>query len=61
MFQVVGGGGMSELLGIIIGHLYFFLVYKYPIEFNGPSLISTPQILYKYFPNRYPAYFILLR
>jgi len=52
-FKLAGNGGMMELLGIIIGHLYFFLMYKYPGELNGPALISTPQILYKYFPSGY--------
>ena len=34
------------LLGIVVGHLYFFLTMKYPQEFGGRSLISTPQFLY---------------
>ena len=33
------------LLGIVIGHLYFFLTMKYPQEFGGRRLISTPQFL----------------
>ncbi|WAR11357.1 DERL1-like protein [Mya arenaria] len=44
--------GFSELLGIIVGHLYFFLMFKYPQDFGGVRLINTPQFLYKYFPNR---------
>ena len=43
---------MMELCGILIGHMYFFLMFKYPQDFGGPSLISTPDILYKWFPNR---------
>ncbi len=49
---IVKGGGMSELLGIAVGHLYFFLMFKYPQDYSGPQLLSTPSILYKYFPNR---------
>ena len=41
-----------ELLGIVIGHVYFFLMFKYPQDFNGVQLLKTPEILYKYFPNR---------
>ncbi|XP_052818817.1 derlin-1-like [Mya arenaria] len=50
--MIIGGGGFSELLGIIVGHLYFFLMFKYPQDFGGVRLINTPQFLYKYFPNR---------
>lgn len=48
---VVKGGGFTELLGIAVGHLYFFLMFKYPQDHNGPQLLRTPDILYKYFPN----------
>ena len=37
--------GIMELVGILIGHLYFFLVFKYPLEFGGPALLSTPSIM----------------
>lgn len=37
--------GLQELVGIIVGHLYFFLMFKYPQEMGGPQLIQTPQIL----------------
>lgn len=49
---IVKGGGFVELLGIAVGHVYFFLMFKYPQDFNGVQLLQTPQILYKYFPNR---------
>lgn len=49
---IISGRGMMELVGIIVGHLYFFLAMQYPQEFGGPMLLNTPQILYKYFPNR---------
>merc|ERR1740128_1028622 len=48
---IIAGGGAMELAGILIGHLYFFLVFKYPQDFGGPALLRTPQFLYNYFPN----------
>ena len=41
-----------ELSGILIGHMYFFLMFKYPQDFGGPSLLSTPDFLYRIFPNK---------
>ena len=45
--------GLGELCGILIGHIYFFLMFKYPQDFGGPSLLSTPNILYSCFPNKW--------
>jgi derlin-1 len=50
--MIIKGGGFIELLGIAIGHVYFFLMFKYPQDFGGAQLLQTPEILYKYFPNR---------
>lgn len=47
---IISGGGMMELVGILVGHLYFFFKFKYPQEFGGPDLLSTPKILESYFP-----------
>ena len=49
--MIIAGGGVMELIGILIGHLYFFLTFKYPQDFGGPSLIATPEFLYRWFPN----------
>jgi len=27
-------------------------MFQYPQDFGGPSLLSTPSILYEWFPNR---------
>ena len=35
-----------ELIGIFVGHLYFFLMFKYPQDFGGQRFLSTPSILY---------------
>ncbi|XP_054715662.1 derlin-1-like [Uloborus diversus] len=49
---ILRSGGFDELLGILVGHLYYFLAYSYPVEYGGSSLLQVPQILYDYFPNR---------
>ncbi|RWS09248.1 Derlin-1-like protein [Dinothrombium tinctorium] len=49
--MIMGGGGLFELIGIIVGHLYYFLVFKYPEMHGGSPLIETPAILYDYFPS----------
>lgn len=48
---VISGGGVMELLGILIGHLAFFLLFKYPQEFGGPALLTPPQFLKQIFPD----------
>jgi len=50
--MIIRGNGMTELMGIFVGHLYFFLMFKYPQDFGGRSFLSTPQFLYKWLPNR---------
>jgi len=48
---IIAGGGLMELVGIVVGHLYFFLKFKYPQEMGGPTLLSTPSIFRKWFPD----------
>ncbi|XP_055345227.1 derlin-1-like [Paramacrobiotus metropolitanus] len=48
---ILGAGGVFDLLGILVGHLYYFLTFKYPQDMGGPSLIGTPSFLYRWFPN----------
>ncbi|KAL1115521.1 hypothetical protein AAG570_007550 [Ranatra chinensis] len=43
--MIILGGGVMELIGILVGHLYFFLMHTYPQEMGGPRLLSTPSIL----------------
>lgn len=50
--MIISGGGLYELIGILVGHLYFFLMFKYPQEFGGRNLLRVPSILYRYFPDR---------
>ncbi|XP_018327162.1 derlin-1 [Agrilus planipennis] len=49
--MIISGGGIMELVGILVGHLYFFLMFKYPQELGGPVLIQTPSILKQWFPD----------
>ncbi|KHJ97782.1 ribosomal protein S21e [Oesophagostomum dentatum] len=48
---VLRGGGMNELLGILVGHTYYFLAFDYPLQHGGSSFLRTPQFLYNYLPN----------
>ncbi|XP_059363849.1 derlin-1-like [Carassius carassius] len=49
---IIGGSIVNELIGNLVGHLYFFLMFKYPMDLGGRSFLSTPQFLYQMFPNR---------
>ncbi|KAG2467246.1 DERL1 protein, partial [Polypterus senegalus] len=49
---IIGGSIVNELIGNLVGHLYFFLMYKYPMDLGGRVLLSTPQFLYRFFPSR---------
>lgn len=50
--MILGSGGWHELLGILVGHLYFFLMFKYPQDFGGRQFLQTPSIFYRLLPNR---------
>lgn len=49
--MIVSGGGILEIIGILVGHLYFFLMFKYPRDLGGPTLLQTPAILREWFPD----------
>lgn len=36
---------MAEFLGIVAGHLYYFLKFTYPQDHGGPRLLETPEFL----------------
>jgi len=46
---LMGGRPIPELMGIIVGHIYFFLEDIYP-NTSGIRLIKTPKFLYNVFP-----------
>lgn len=45
--------GFFEILGILTGHLYYYVKYVYPRD-QGGELITTPAILYRFLPNYTP-------
>ncbi|XP_071554812.1 derlin-1 [Temnothorax nylanderi] len=49
---IISGGGTMEFYGILVGHLYVFLKFKYPQELGGPELLKTPKILESFFPSQ---------
>ena len=36
---------MIELIGIFVGHVYYFLKFRYAQDFGGPDLLKTPQVI----------------
>ncbi|UJR34468.1 hypothetical protein I4U23_021875 [Adineta vaga] len=48
---IVNKSFKEDFFGIIIGHLYYFLIFKYPRDFGGARLIRTPTFLYVYLIN----------
>lgn len=50
--MILSGGGILEIIGILVGHLYYFLKFKYPEELRGPSLLQTPAFLKEWFPDQ---------
>uniref|UniRef100_A0A6I8PCC9 Derlin n=1 Tax=Ornithorhynchus anatinus TaxID=9258 RepID=A0A6I8PCC9_ORNAN len=49
---IIGGSVINELVGNLVGHLYFFLMFKYPMDLGGRNFLSTPQFLYRWLPSR---------
>ncbi|CAG0883169.1 unnamed protein product [Cyprideis torosa] len=49
--MIISGSGFFEFLGIIVGHLYYFLAFSYPQDFGGPSLLETPEFIRGFFPG----------
>jgi derlin-1 len=47
---VMGGTPILEVIGILVGHLYFFLKDVMPAQ-SGRDLLVTPGFLKYYFPN----------
>ncbi|RKO89458.1 hypothetical protein BDK51DRAFT_40926 [Blyttiomyces helicus] len=42
---------ISKLVGIAVGHSYYFLDKIYPAANGGRRILYTPQILHDYFPS----------
>jgi derlin-1 len=46
---MMGASPMDDLLGIVVGHLFYFLDVKYP-ETSGKRWLKTPDFLNNMFP-----------
>lgn len=42
---ILSNGSTYSLVGILVGHLYYFLKIKYPQELGGPSYLETPSLM----------------
>jgi len=48
---LIGSSPVLDIVGIVVGHMYHFLVDIVPNEYNR-RFLSTPQFLYNYFEGR---------
>jgi len=48
---MLGGNPMPEICGVIVGHIYYFLVDILPAAPQGRRLLSTPQFLKEWLPG----------
>jgi len=46
---LMGGFPLPEVIGILVGHIYYFLEDIYPVT-GGTRILKTPQFLYNWFP-----------
>lgn len=52
--MILHGGGVQEIIGIIVGHIFFFFKFQYPQEYGGALLFDTPQFLKRMLPGSRP-------
>ena len=50
---ILRGGGMNELLGILVGHTYFFLAFKYPQVCEFPLKFFFLLVAFRMFWDRF--------
>jgi len=55
MTKVMGGSPIPDLIGILVGHLYYFLKVLYP-NGSSPDLLQTPKFLSDYIQNLYGGF-----
>ncbi|VDD74069.1 unnamed protein product [Mesocestoides corti] len=48
---IIRGSATMELVGIFVGHIYYFFSHQYPLEYGGPQILKTPAFLYRMFPG----------
>lgn len=51
MVQRSGSFPIDAFIGVVVGHLYFYIDQIYPRMNNGVKLISTPDWLRRFFPD----------
>ena len=52
VFRVfIGESPLLELVGLVTGHVYYFLRHVYPQQ-SGIDLLATPALLYRLFPSQ---------
>uniref|UniRef100_B8RJ43 Derlin n=1 Tax=Culex tarsalis TaxID=7177 RepID=B8RJ43_CULTA len=51
MNLILSSGSIFSIVGILVGHAYYFLKFIYPQELGGPSLLETPAIIKRYIPD----------
>ncbi|CAH8490338.1 unnamed protein product [Heterobilharzia americana] len=49
---LLGNNMMVDLIGIVVGHLYYFLEDVYPNQVNGFRILRTPQFMKYLFDRR---------
>lgn len=42
---LIGGSPVGDLIGVFVGHVYYFLVEVYPLSNGGAQVIKTPAFL----------------
>lgn len=53
--MLMSNGSLFAVVGILVGHLYFFLKFTYPQELGGSNFLETPQFIKRYFPDIRPS------
>lgn len=53
--MLMSNGSLFAIVGILVGHLYFFLKFTYPQELGGSNFLDTPSIVKGYFPDVRPS------
>ncbi|CRK92916.1 CLUMA_CG006477, isoform A [Clunio marinus] len=53
--MLMSNGSIFAVVGILVGHLYFFLKFTYPQELGGANFLETPQFIKNYYPDTRPS------
>lgn len=51
LHTLMGASPLDDIIGILVGHLFYFLDVKYP-ETSGKRFLKTPEFLKQLFPNK---------